>query len=45
MPLQIIYPEQWQIIIPAGRRICITLQTTPADSVTIGGYAVVQEIG
>lgn len=44
-PLDIVLPEPMQIILPAGRRLTIELATTPADSLTVSGYAVFQEIG
>jgi hypothetical protein len=43
--LSVILPEQWQIIFGAGRRLTIEGVSLPADSLTITGYAVVQEIG
>jgi hypothetical protein len=45
MPLDIILPEPMQIILVAARRLTIELATTPADSLTVSGYAVLQEIG
>lgn len=45
VPMDIIYPEQFQLIFGAGRRLTIELATTPADSITISGYCVIQEIG
>ena len=44
-PLDIVLPEPMQIILPAARRMTIELATTPADSLTVSGYAVFQEIG
>lgn len=44
-PLDIILPEPMQIVLTASRRLTIELGTTPADSLTISGYAVFQEIG
>lgn len=44
-PMDIIYPEQYQLIFGAGRRLTIELVGAPADSVTTSFYAVVQEIG
>lgn len=44
-PLDVILPEQMQLIFGAGRRVTIELATTPADAVTVSGYAVIQEIG
>jgi hypothetical protein len=43
--LNVILPEQWQVIFGAGRRLTIECISAPADSLTITGYAVVQEIG
>lgn len=45
MPLDIILPEPMQIILAGARRMTIELATTPADSLTVSGYAVLQEIG
>jgi hypothetical protein len=45
MPLDVLLPEPMQIVFGAGRRLTIELATTPADSITMSGYAVVQEIG
>lgn len=44
-PLDIILPEEHQIVIPASRRFTIELATTPADSIMMSGYAVLKEIG
>ena len=44
-PLDIVLPEPMQIILTAGRRLTIELATTPADSITMSGTAVFQEIG
>jgi len=43
--MDVILPEQMQLIFGAGRRLTIELATTPADSLTVSGYAVIQEIG
>ncbi len=43
--MDIILPESMQLIFGAGRRLVIGLATTPADSITMSGYAVDQEIG
>lgn len=40
-----VLPEPMQLVFAAGRRMTIELATTPADSLTISGYAVFQEIG
>lgn len=45
MPFDIILPEPMQIILPATRRATLTLEASPADSVTMSGYMVLQEIG
>jgi hypothetical protein len=45
MPLDILLPEPMQIVFGASRRLTIELATTPADSITVSGYAVIQEIG
>lgn len=43
--LQVIFtPEMRPVISPSGRLI-IELQSTPADSLTISGYAVFEEVG
>lgn len=44
-PMDIVLPEPMQIILTASRRLTIELATTPADSITLSGYAVFQEIG
>lgn len=44
-PLDVVFTEQEQLIMAAGRRFTIELASTPADSVTMNGYLVVQEIG
>jgi len=43
--MDVILPEQMQVIFGAGRRLCVVLNSTPADSITMSGYAVIQEIG
>lgn len=45
MPFDIILPDTMQLIFGAGKRLTVELATTPADSITISGFAVVQEIG
>jgi hypothetical protein len=45
VPLDVWLPEPGQIIFGAGRRLVIGLPSAPADSLTVNGYAVVQEIG
>ena len=45
MPLDILYPEPMQLLMAASRRMTIELVGAPTDSITISGYAVVQEIG
>ena len=44
-PLDIIFTDENKKLMGAGRRATLELATTPNDSITIGGYAVVQEIG
>lgn len=44
-PFDIILPEPMQIILTAGRRLVMGLATTPADSITMSGYMIVEEIG
>lgn len=44
-PLDLVFTELSQLVMPAARRMTIELVAAPADSVTIGGYAVIQEIG
>lgn len=44
-PLDLIFTEVSQLIMAATRRMTVELVSAPADSVTIGGYAVIQEIG
>lgn len=45
VPMDQIYIDQMQIICGAGRRMRLELATTPADSITMSGYMVIQEIG
>lgn len=44
-PFDIILPEPMQLLMPGGRRMTMELASTPADSITMNGYIVVQEIG
>ena len=44
-PFDIILPEPMQLLMAAGRRFTLELASTPADSITMNGYMVVQEIG
>lgn len=44
-PFDIILPEPMQLLMPGGRRMTIELLGAPTDSITMNGYAVVQEIG
>lgn len=44
-PFDIILPETMQLLMPVSRRLTIELVGAPADSITMNGYAVVQEIG
>lgn len=45
MPFDIILPDTMQLIFGAGKRVTIELASTPADSITLSGFVVVQEIG
>lgn len=44
-PLDLVFTELSQLIFAAGRRMTIELGTTPGDSITLGGWALFQEIG
>ena len=44
-PLDVLFTQEQQLIMPAGRRCTLELATTPADSITINGTIWVQEIG
>lgn len=44
-PLRVILAEPEQIMIAAGRRATLELLNAPADSLTVNGYLLVQEIG
>jgi len=44
-PLDIIFTEMSQLIMASTRRATIELVSAPADSTTIGGYVVIQELG
>jgi len=44
IPMDQVYTDQMQIIFGAGRRLTIEV-SAPADSVTLSGYCVIQEIG
>lgn len=43
--LDIVFTEQEQLIMAAGRRATIELVSNPTDQITMNGYVVVQEIG
>lgn len=45
VPLDIYFPPDAQPIISPGIRATIELATTPADSITISGYIVFEEVG
>lgn len=45
VPLDIIFTPETVIELPPSARCTIELATTPADSVTFGGYVVFEEIG
>lgn len=44
-PLDVVFTDENKKLMGAGRRLTLELATTPADSITIGGTIVVQEIG
>ena len=44
-PFDVLYTQEQQLIMPAGRRCTLELASTPADSITINGTIWVQEIG
>lgn len=44
-PMDVLFTQEQQLIMAAGRRATLELATTPADSVTINGTIWVQEIG
>ena len=45
VPLDIIFTPETVIELPPSERMTVELGTTPADSVTLGGYVVFEEIG
>lgn len=45
VPLDIIFTPETVITLPPSSRLTVELATTPADSVTFGGYIVFEEIG
>lgn len=44
-PYMLVLPEKMQPEVAGGRRLTVELGTTPADSITISGTAVVEEFG
>ncbi len=44
-PLEVLYTQEQQLIMAAGRRMTLELASTPADSITVNGTIWVQEIG
>lgn len=44
-PLDVLFTDENKKLMGAGRRMTVELVGAPADSITVGGYAVVQEIG
>lgn len=44
-PFDVLYTQEQQLIMPAGRRCTLELASPPADSITINGTIWVQEIG
>jgi hypothetical protein len=45
VPLDIIFTPETVIVLPPSARLTVELATTPADSITFGGYIVFEEIG
>lgn len=45
VPLDIIFTPEAVIVLPPSSRLTVELATTPADSITFGGYIVFEEIG
>lgn len=45
VPLDLIFPPEMVIELPPSERMTVELGTTPADSVTLGGYVDFEEIG
>lgn len=45
VPLDIIFTPETVIELPPSARLTVELATTPADSITFGGYIVFEEIG
>ena len=45
VPLDIIFTPETVIELPPSSRLTVELATTPADSITFGGYIVFEEIG
>lgn len=45
VPLDIIFTPETVIELPPSSRLTVELATTPADSITLGGYIVFEEIG
>jgi hypothetical protein len=44
-PLEKVFSEYSQVLLPAAGRMVLAIDGTPTDSITIGGYLVVQEVG
>lgn len=45
VPLDVIFTPEMVIDLPPSERLTIELATTPADSITISGYADIEEVG
>jgi hypothetical protein len=45
IPLQMIFTPETRPVLAPSRRATLELATTPADSITLGGYIVFEEIG
>lgn len=44
-PFDVLYTQEQQLVMAAGRRATLELASTPADSITINGTMWIQEIG
>jgi len=45
IPFQMIFTPETRLVLAPSRRATLELATTPADSITFGGYLVFEEIG
>lgn len=44
-PLDVLFTQEQQLVLSAGRRFTVELASTPADSITLNGTIWVQELG